>query len=59
MPEIMKRKYVLYMSIMVLLGSCYPNGAEEYEDLDIVYTNYDDQFDFSVLSNITSEYNEY
>jgi len=43
----MKKSYVLYMSIMVLLGSCYPNGAEYYEDLDVVYTNYDDQFDFS------------
>jgi hypothetical protein len=42
----MKKKFVLYLSIMVLLGSCYPEGAEYYEDLDVVYTNYDDQFDF-------------
>jgi hypothetical protein len=42
----MKKKFVFYLSIIILMVSCYPNGAEYYEDLDIVYTNYDDQFDF-------------
>jgi hypothetical protein len=42
----MKKKIVFYLSIIVLLGSCYPDGAEYYSDLDIVYTDYDDQFDF-------------
>ena len=43
----MKKKFVIYLSIIVLLGSCYPDGVEYYEETDIVYTNYDDQFDFS------------
>lgn len=43
----MKKKFVLYLSIILLLGSCYPDGAEYYSDLDIVYTDYDDQFDFA------------
>jgi hypothetical protein len=43
----MKKKFVFYLSIIILMVSCYPNGAEYYEDLDIVYTNYDDQFDFA------------
>ncbi|MFO7670134.1 MAG: DUF4136 domain-containing protein [Bacteroidales bacterium] len=43
----MKKKFVFYLSIIMLMVSCYPNGAEYYEDLDIVYTNYDDQFDFA------------
>lgn len=43
----MKKKFVFYLSIIVLLGSCYPDGAEYYSDLDIVYTDYDDQFDFA------------
>jgi hypothetical protein len=42
----MKKKYVFYLSILVLMGSCYPNDTVYYEDTDIVYTNYDDQFDF-------------
>jgi len=45
----MKKKFVFYLSIIVLLGSCYPEGAEYYSDLDIVYTDYDDQFDFASM----------
>ncbi len=43
----MKKKFVFYLSIIMILGSCYPNGPEYYEDTDIVYTKFDDQFDFS------------
>ena len=43
----MKRKIVLYLGIIIILASCYPQGPEYYEDLDIVYTNYDDQFVFA------------
>jgi hypothetical protein len=43
---IMKKKIILYLGIMVLLGSCYPGGTEYYEDTDVVYTNYDNEFDF-------------
>jgi hypothetical protein len=28
------------------LSGCYPGGADFTEDLDLVYTNYDDAFDF-------------
>ena len=43
----MKKKFVFYLSIIIILGSCYPQGPEYNEDLDVVYTNFDDQFDFS------------
>ncbi len=43
----MKMKFVLYLGIIALLGSCYPGGADYYEEMDVVYTNYDDQFDFT------------
>ena len=42
----MKKKFIFYLSIVVLLGSCYPGGTEYYEYTDVVYTNYDDQFEF-------------
>ena len=38
----MKKKFVFYLSIIVLMGSCYPDGVEYYEETDIVYTNYDE-----------------
>lgn len=43
----MKKKFVFYLSIIIILGSCYPQGPEYYEDLDVVFTNFDDQFDFA------------
>lgn len=44
----MKKKITssLVAALAVLLLGCYPQGAEFYEDLDVVYTNYDDTFDF-------------
>ena len=42
----MKKKFIFYLSIVVLLGSCYPGGIEYYEDTDVVYTDYDDSYDF-------------
>lgn len=42
----MKKKFIFYLSIIILLGSCYPGGIEYYEDTDVVYTDYDDEFDF-------------
>ena len=47
----MKTKFIFYLSIIVLLGSCYPEGAEYYDELDIVYTDYNDEFDFASLGN--------
>ncbi len=43
----MKKKIIFYLGIILMLGSCYPQGPEYYEDLDAVYTNYDDGFKFS------------
>lgn len=40
-------KIVSFLSILLFLFSCQPEGAEYYEDLDLVYTNYDDEFNFS------------
>jgi hypothetical protein len=37
----MNKQFIFYFSIILLLGSCYPQGPEYYEDLDLVYTNYD------------------
>lgn len=44
---LMKKKILFYLSITLILGSCYPGGTEYYEDTDVVYTNYDQDFDFS------------
>lgn len=38
-------KVLISVSIIILAG-CYPKGAEYIEELDLVYTNYYDQFDF-------------
>lgn len=44
----MKEKLLALTCIvgLLFLGGCYPNGAEYYEDTDVVYTNYDDSYDF-------------
>jgi hypothetical protein len=40
-------KLLLYPSLAVLLfAGCYPGGADYTEDLDVVYTTFDDQYDF-------------
>ena len=45
----MKQKFLSLAIVagLIFFGGCYPDGAEYYEDTDIVYTDYDDQFDFS------------
>lgn len=42
----MRRNVFLLLSAVAMLVSCYPDGAETYQDMDIVYTNYDEKFDF-------------
>jgi hypothetical protein len=44
----MKKKFLTLAMIagLGLLWGCYPDGAEYYEETDIVYTNYDKKFDF-------------
>lgn len=45
----MKRKFLGLALIagLTFLWGCYPDGAEYYEETDIVYTNYDDGFNFA------------
>jgi len=44
----MKRKFLSLAIIasLAFLWGCYPDGAEYYEETDIVYTNYVDKYDF-------------
>jgi hypothetical protein len=37
----------LTLLLIPILSGCYPKGPEYVEELDLVYTNYDNQFDFS------------
>jgi len=43
----MKKNVFFIISLAFLLVSCYPDGPDNYEDLDLVYTNYDENFDFA------------
>lgn len=42
-----KLSRLLGILALVLISGCYPKGAEYTEELDLVYTNYDDQFNFA------------
>jgi len=47
------RRLTIYISILVLalsLTSCYPGGIEYYEDTDVVYTDYEVDYDFLSMS---------
>jgi hypothetical protein len=41
----LSRVFVIFS--LVLISGCYPNGAEFIDDIDLVYTNYSNQFGFS------------
>lgn len=43
----MKKLSFYAVLLSVVLVSCYPKGAEYYGETDIVFTNYNDEFDFS------------
>jgi hypothetical protein len=43
----MKKKVFYLIGIIFLMVSCYPGEIESYEETDLVYTNYDDAFDFA------------
>jgi Domain of unknown function (DUF4136) len=45
----MKRILITVASIL-LLGGCYPGGAEYAEDTDVVYTIFDEEYDFQSSS---------
>jgi hypothetical protein len=42
----MKRIFYYSVALLFIMSGCYPDGAEYYEETDIVYTDYDDQYDF-------------
>lgn len=41
------KKILIVFSSLLILGGCYPGGAEYAEDTDVVYTTYDEEYDFS------------
>ena len=43
----MKTKLFYMLALVLILAGCYPGGAEYYEETDIVYTNYEESFDFA------------
>ena len=46
----MKKNVFYFLGIILLMVSCYPDGPDYYEDLDVVYTNYTEDFNFSSKS---------
>lgn len=43
----MKRNCMFYLLIIAItVWGCYPEGPEYVDQLDVVYTNYDDEFEF-------------
>jgi hypothetical protein len=40
-------KYSVYFLLTGLMFGCYPQGAEYYDELDLVYSNYASQYDFT------------
>jgi hypothetical protein len=45
--------WILFNVMLVLIVSCYPGGPSTAEDLDIVGTSYDKEFDFSAASSFS------
>jgi len=43
----MKQIIFYFILISLVVASCYPSGAEYYDQTDIVYTNYQSDYDFS------------
>lgn len=44
------KKILITAASLLLLGGCYPGGAEYVEDADVVYTTYDEEYDFQSSS---------
>jgi len=44
----MKQKFLAlaFIAGLMFFGGCYPDGAEYYEETDVVYTDYDDSYSF-------------
>ena len=43
----MRKKSLYILLIPLIAWSCYPGGVQYYEETDVVYTEYDEEFDFS------------
>lgn len=43
----MKRNYFYVLALILLLSGCYPEGAEYYHETDVVYTNYEEDYNFT------------
>lgn len=43
----MKKNVILLLFAFILMVSCYPDKPVYYSDLDLVYTNYEKDFDFT------------
>ena len=43
----MKKNLVLLLFALIMMVSCYPDKPLYYSDLDLVYTNYEKDFDFT------------
>src|SRR5690349_22372503 len=50
MKRLLRMRLLLITIAAFLLGSCYPEGPEYTEDLDVVYTTYDKAYDFKAGS---------
>lgn len=50
MRRLLFMRFFLMALSAFLLGSCYPEGPEYTEDLDVVYTTYDPAYDFKAGS---------
>lgn len=48
----MKSKKLLWFLTVALIG-CYPGGAEYIDEVDIVYTNYDNSYDFGTVKTFS------
>ena len=44
----MKQKFLAlaFIAGLMFFGGCYPDGAQYYEDTDVVYTDYDNNYSF-------------
>lgn len=41
-----KKNLFLCLGALLMLSGCYPDGPENYSDLDVVYTNHQENYDF-------------
>lgn len=47
------KRLILLLMVPLVFHSCYPGGATYVDQLDLVYTNYNDNFDFGSVTTFT------